>query len=145
MSRRSRWRSASSATYKDLANDVKVGNMLLLDDGKLVLKVTEIAGHQIKCEVLIGGILSNSKGINLQGGGLSAAALTKKDQEDLKHGVKIGADYFAVSFARKAEDILEARRLLEAEDCSASIIAKFKREPNHWIMQSPLLKSQTQS
>lgn len=114
-------------TYKDLARDVKVGNKLLVDDGKLVLKVTEIDGQQVKCEVLMGGELSNSKGINLQGGGLSAAALTKKDQEDLKHGVKIGADYFAVSFARMAEDILEARRLLDAEGSTASIIAKFER------------------
>ena len=114
-------------TYKDLARDVKVGNKLLVDDGKLVLKVTEISGQQIKCEVLMGGELSNSKGINLQGGGLSAAALTEKDQEDLKHGVKIGADYFAISFARMAEDILEARRLLDAEGCNASIIAKFER------------------
>lgn len=114
-------------TYKDLARDVKVGNKLLVDDGKLVLKVTKISGHKIKCEVLMGGELSNSKGINLQGGGLSAAALTAKDQEDLKHGVKIGADYFAISFARMAEDILEARRLLDAEGCNASIIAKFER------------------
>ena len=114
-------------TYKDLAKDVKVGNKLLVDDGKLVLKVAEITGHQIKCEVLMGGVLSNSKGINLQGGGLSAAALTIKDQEDLKHGVKIGADYFAVSFARMADDILEARRLLNAAGSNASIIAKFER------------------
>ncbi|MBT7950421.1 MAG: pyruvate kinase, partial [Gammaproteobacteria bacterium] len=114
-------------TYKDLARDVKVGNRLLVDDGKLVLKVTEIDGQQVKCEVIMGGELSNSKGINLQGGGLSAAALTEKDQEDLKHGVKIGADYFAVSFARMAEDILEARRLLDAEGSNASIIAKFER------------------
>jgi pyruvate kinase len=114
-------------TYKNLANDVKVGNKLLIDDGKLVLKIAEITGNQIKCEVIMGGELSNSKGINLQGGGLSAAALTQKDQEDLKHGVKIGADYFAVSFARMAEDILEARRLLDAEGSNASIIAKFER------------------
>ncbi|MFT5131728.1 MAG: pyruvate kinase [Gammaproteobacteria bacterium] len=114
-------------TYKDLARDVKVGNKLLVDDGKLILKVMEITGHQVKCEVVMGGELSNSKGINLQGGGLSAAALTAKDQEDLKHGVKIGADYFAISFARMADDILEARRLLDAEGSNASIIAKFER------------------
>ena len=114
-------------TYKNLARDVKVGNKLLVDDGKLVLEIMEINGHQVKCEVIMGGELSNSKGINLQGGGLSAAALTEKDQEDLKHGVKIGADYFAVSFARMAEDILEARRLLDVEGSNANIIAKFER------------------
>lgn len=114
-------------TYKALAEDVKVGDKLLVDDGKLVFKIKEITGRQVKCEVLLGGELSNSKGINLQGGGLSAAALTEKDREDLKHGVKIGADYFAVSFARMAEDILEARRLLEVEGSNASIIAKIER------------------
>ncbi len=114
-------------TYKDLAKDVKAGDKLMVDDGKLVLKVKEVIGHQVKCEVLMGGELSNSKGINLQGGGLSAAALTQKDQEDLKHGVSIGADYFAISFARMADDILEARRLLEAEGSNAGIIAKFER------------------
>jgi len=114
-------------TYKALAEDVKVGDKLLVDDGKLVFKIKEITGRQVKCEVLLGGELSNSKGINLQGGGLSAAALTEKDREDLKHGVKIGADYFAISFARMAEDILEARRLLEVEGSNASIIAKFER------------------
>ena len=114
-------------TYKKLAKDVKKGDTLLVDDGKLVLKVSDVTEHQVKCEVITGGELSNSKGINLQGGGLSAAALTKKDQQDLKHGVKIGADYFAVSFARMADDILEARRLLDEEGSNASIIAKFER------------------
>ncbi|NKB36366.1 MAG: pyruvate kinase [Gammaproteobacteria bacterium] len=114
-------------TYKKLARDVKKGDSLLVDDGKLVLEVLGVTDHEVKCKVVTGGELSNSKGINLQGGGLSAAALTKKDQEDLKHGVKIGADYFAVSFARMAEDILEARRLLDIEGSSASIIAKFER------------------
>ena len=114
-------------TYKALAEDVKVGDKLLVDDGKLVFKIKKITGRQVKCEVLLGGELSNSKGINLQGGGLSAAALTAKDREDLKHGVKIGADYFAISFTRMAEDILEARRLLEVEGSNASIIAKFER------------------
>ena len=114
-------------TYKALAEDVNVGDKLLLDDGKLVFRIKEIADHQIKCEVLMGGELSDSKGINLQGGGLSAAALTEKDREDLVHGVKIGADYFAISFTRMAEDILEARRLLEVEGSNAGIIAKFER------------------
>ena len=114
-------------TYKDLVKDVEVGKQLLLDDGKLALKVKEVDDHHVKCEVLIGGVLSDSKGINLQGGGLSAAALTEKDKKDLKHGIKIGADYFAVSFVRMADDILEARKLLDAQGSNASIIAKFER------------------
>lgn len=114
-------------TYKNLVEDIEVGKRLLLDDGKLALEVKEVDDEQIKCEVLIGGVLSDNKGINLQGGGLSAAALTAKDKKDLKHGVKIGADYFAVSFVRIADDVLEARKLLAAQGCNASIIAKFER------------------
>jgi pyruvate kinase len=114
-------------TYKGLVDDVEVGKRLLLDDCKLALKIKEVDEEKVKCEVLIGGELSDSKGINLQGGGLSAAALTAKDKKDLEHGVKIGADYFAVSFVRMADDILEARNLLNALGCNASIIAKFER------------------
>lgn len=114
-------------TYKELANDVKSGDILLLDDGKLQLRTNKVRDGRISCEVLIGGELSDNKGINLQGGGLSAAALTEKDLKDLKHGARTGADYFAVSFARRAEDITQARVLLAAEGSNAGIIAKFER------------------
>lgn len=114
-------------TYKHLARDVKAGDKLLLDDGRIMLEVSDVTGHEVHCKVLLGGELSNKKGINLQGGGLSAGALTDKDRADLLHGVSIGADYFAVSFVRGPADILEARRAIEAAGSHAGIIAKFER------------------
>lgn len=114
-------------TYKGLPEDLKKDDTLLVDDGRIVLCVTGISGHKIRCKVIIGGVLSNSKGINLQGGGLSAGALTEKDHEDLKHGVKIGADYFAVSFVRKPSDIKQAKKLITKYGSNAGIIAKCER------------------
>lgn len=114
-------------TYKGLPNDVFVADNLLLDDGRIVLKVKSIQGQRIICDVVVGGELSNNKGINRQGGGLSAAALTDKDRNDLKAAVAMGADYIAISFPREAGDILEARALLEAVGSKAGIIAKIER------------------
>ncbi len=114
-------------TYKNLPGDVKKGNTLLVDDGRIVLEVTGVYGHKIRCEVIVGGEVSNSKGINLRGGGLSTGAMTEKDKEDLAHGIKVGADYFAVSFVRKPDDIREAKQLITDSGSKAGIIAKFER------------------
>ncbi len=113
--------------YEDLANDISVGDELLLDDGRLVFKVKAINGSAIVCEVIVGGELSNNKGINRRGGGLSAAALTDKDKADLIEAVGLGVDYLAVSFPRSADDINEARQLLEKAGSLAGIIAKIER------------------
>ena len=114
-------------TYKDLARDLKDGDTLLLDDGRIVLEVRSIRGSEIECRVITGGELSNSKGLNLQGGGLSASALTDKDREDLKHAVATGADYIAISFVRSAADVQYTRELLEQLGGSAGVIAKIER------------------
>ena len=114
-------------TYKQLHEDVKPGNTLLLDDGRIVLEVQGVSGTEIVCKVLVGGELSDSKGINLLGGGLSARTLTQKDIGDLQHGVKIGADYFAVSFIRSASDVNETRRYLEEAGSIAGVISKIER------------------
>jgi pyruvate kinase len=114
-------------TYGNLARDVKAGNRLMLDDGRIMLEVQEVAGSEVRCRVVMGGELSGKKGLNLQGGGLSAEVLTEKDRSDLAHGVAIGADYFAISFVRSADDVHEARRLLADSGSSASIIAKLER------------------
>lgn len=114
-------------TYKELTKDVKKGDVLMIDDGRIVLSVKKVSGDEIQCKVLMGGELSNSKGINLKGGGLSTGALTAKDREDLQHGIEIGADYFAVSFVSRANDILEARDLIDAADSNAGVIAKIER------------------
>jgi pyruvate kinase len=113
--------------YRELPHDVKPGDVLLLDDGRIVLKVNRIEGSRIICEVVIGGELSNHKGINKQGGGLSAKALSEKDKEDIKTAVEIEADYIAVSFPRTAADMHEARALLRAAGGDAGVIAKIER------------------
>ena len=114
-------------SYKNLANDVNPGYRLLIDDGRIVMDVSKVSASRVECKVVIGGELSNSKGINLLGGGLSAPILTDKDRNDLKHGIEIGADYFAVSFVRGPEDIEETRELIAASDSEAGVIAKLER------------------
>ncbi len=94
--------SSVGIDYKELPRDVHRGDLLLLDDGRLVLKVKKIQKNKIFCIVEVGGELSNNKGINRKGGGLSAVALTDKDKKDLKIAVKLNADYIAISFPRSA-------------------------------------------
>lgn len=115
--------------YKDLPKDVKPGNILLLDDGRISLRVISIdAAHTlVETEVVGGGKLSNNKGINLLGGGLSADVLTDKDKEDIKLAGKLDIDYIALSFVRHSSDIEIARKLLAENKSSAGIIAKIER------------------
>lgn len=113
--------------YKELPQDVGPEDTLLLDDGRIILTVLRVDGPRIICKVKVGGELSNNKGINRLGGGLSAAALTEKDKADLLVAVAAGVDYIAVSFPRDAQDIEIARDLLRAANSSAGIIAKIER------------------
>ncbi len=113
--------------YPELADDVEPGDILLLDDGRLQLKVDEIAKPEVRCTVTVGGKLSNNKGINKQGGGLSAAALTDKDKKDLKTAIALKMDYLAVSFPRTGDDMREARALLGEEGKEIGLIAKVER------------------
>jgi pyruvate kinase len=114
-------------TYKDLPKDVHAGDMLVLGDGEISLRVIEVIGPRIVCTVENGGELSDHKGINRQGGGLSAAALTDKDHQDIKLAAELGVDYLAVSFPRDAKDIELARQLLKAAGGKAGIVAKIER------------------
>lgn len=114
-------------TYKQLPKDVKNGDILLLDDGRIVLKIKEVINGNIYCKVVIGGKLSDHKGINRQGGGLSAGALTYKDKADIIIAANMQVDYIAVSFPRSADDIIEARQLLQAAGGTGGIIAKIER------------------
>lgn len=116
-----------SLDYKELTKDVRTGDTLLLDDGRIVMQVQSVQGTRIHCQVIVGGELSNNKGINRQGGGLSADALTDKDRSDIKDAVRLQADYIAISFPRSADDINEARSLLKAAGGNAGIIAKIER------------------
>ena len=113
--------------YKNLHNDVKKNDVLLLDDGKVALTVTKVSYTKIHCVVLQGGILSNNKGINKRGGGLTAPALTAKDLDDIKISAEIEADYVAVSFPKGGADMYMARELLRTSGSKALLIAKVER------------------
>ena len=113
--------------YKELPHDVAPGVILLLNDGLIRLRVESVSGSKIATRVEVGGVLSNNKGINRQGGGLTAPALTAKDIDDMKTAVAIDADYLAVSFPKNKEDMYMARQLLRAAGGKALLIAKIER------------------
>ncbi len=113
--------------YQDLIKDVSRGSTLLLDDGRIEMWVEEVRGTEIICKVIHGGVLSNNKGINRKGGGLSAAALTEKDVEDIQIAAQLKADYLAVSFPKSAADIQQAREILRAAGGKAWLVAKMER------------------
>jgi len=120
-------RDRSGLDYKELPRDVEPGALLLLDDGKIVLEVTDVRGDEVHTLVRHGGVLSNNKGINRQGGGLTAPALTAKDMEDIKTATKLQADYLAVSFPKSGSDMYMARELMRAAGGKAFLIAKIER------------------
>jgi pyruvate kinase len=113
--------------YKELPRDVEAGAVLLLDDGKIVLDVTDVRGEEVHTVVRHGGVLSNNKGINRQGGGLTAPALTAKDMEDIKTAARLQCDYLAVSFPKSGADMYMARELMRAAGGKAFLIAKIER------------------
>jgi len=113
--------------YKELPNDVEPGVELLLDDGKIQLIVDSVVGAKVFTTVTMGGVLSNNKGINRKGGGLTAPALTAKDMEDIKTAAALQADYIAVSFPKSAADMYMARTLLRAAGGHGGLIAKIER------------------
>jgi pyruvate kinase len=113
--------------YKELPQDVRAGDVLMLDDGRIVFEVVEVSGSRIRCKVLQGGELSNNKGINRKGGGLTAPALTAKDMEDIRTAAKMKVDYVAVSFPKSSADMYMARQLMRAAKSDAFLIAKIER------------------
>ena len=113
--------------YKELPRDVEPGAVLLLDDGLIRLHVESVIGNQIMTRVEVGGVLSNNKGINRLGGGLTAPALTAKDMDDMKTAVALEADYVAISFPKNKEDMYMARQLLRAAGGRAMLVAKIER------------------
>jgi pyruvate kinase len=114
-------------TYQGLADDVSPGDLLLLDDGLVTMRVVEVRGRKIVCRVVAGGVLGNRKGINVQGGGLSLPGIAEHDIEDIPRAAAMGADYLAVSFPRNADDMNEARRRLREAGSQAQLVAKIER------------------
>jgi len=110
-----------------LPESVFAGDVLILDDGRISLVVEDVKGSRVQCRVRMGGRLSNRKGLNRLGGGLSAPSLTDRDLEDIRHAAELELDYLAVSFPLHADDIREARQLALAAGSTARIIAKIER------------------
>lgn len=113
--------------YKELPQDVRPGDLLLLDDGRIQLQVTTVQGERVTTVVTVGGKLSNNKGINRQSGGLTAPALTDKDKRDIITAAEIDVDFLAVSFPRSGDDLRYARELAQAAGSEARIMAKVER------------------
>ncbi len=113
--------------YKELPNDVKPDDILLLDDGRIEMHVTAVKSAQVHCVVIRGGVLSNNKGINRKGGGLTAPALTEKDIADIQTAADLQCDFLAVSFPRSGADMWRARELMRAAGGKALLIAKIER------------------
>ena len=116
-----------STTYQGLPRDVKAGDHILLDDGYLGLAVTAVVDREVRTVVVTGGILKNNKGINLPGVDVSAPALSDKDRLDIGFALRHGVDYVALSFVRRPEDVLEAKRLLTVDQVSIPVIAKIEK------------------
>ena len=116
-----------STSYKSLPQDVSIGDMILIDDGKIELKVTDRKEHLIEAEIIYGGILKSRKGINLPQTNVSAPSLTEKDYEDLMFGIREGVDWVALSFVRNAEDIIQLKAILQKEGVQTGIIAKIEK------------------
>jgi len=114
-------------SYPDLPRDVKPGDTLLLDDGLIALSVQSIDGDRVHCLIETGGRLSNRKGLNLLGGGLSVSGLAEHDYPNIELAARMGADYVAVSFVSSPNDIIEARRLLREAGSEAALVAKIER------------------
>ncbi|MGH1527101.1 pyruvate kinase [Leifsonia sp. L25] len=117
----------SSTTFKGLPNDVKPGDFLLIDDGKVRVRVVEVEGNVVTTEVIVAGPVSNNKGINLPGVAVNVPALSEKDEADLRWGLKLGADIIALSFVRNAADIERVHEIMAEEGRKVPVVAKIEK------------------
>ncbi|MEQ1734820.1 MAG: pyruvate kinase, partial [Rhodoglobus sp.] len=117
----------SGTTFKGLPGDVSPGDFLLIDDGKVKVRVTAVEGQVVVTEVVVGGAVSNNKGINLPGVAVNVPALSEKDEDDLRWGLKLGADLIALSFVRNADDITRVHEIMAEEGRKVPVIAKIEK------------------
>jgi pyruvate kinase len=117
----------SSTTFKGLPHDVKAGDFLLIDDGKVRVRVVEVEGNVVTTEVIVAGPVSNNKGINLPGVAVNVPALSEKDEADLRWGLKLGADIIALSFVRNAQDIERVHEIMAEEGRKVPVVAKIEK------------------
>jgi pyruvate kinase len=120
-------RQACGTTYKGLAADVSSGELILVDDGKVTLEVTEVDGPRVHTVVIEGGMVSDHKGLNLPGVAVSVPALSEKDQDDLRWALRAGADVIALSFVRSGRDIEDVHRIMDEEGRRVPVIAKVEK------------------
>lgn len=116
-----------STTYESICTDVSAGDTILIDDGNIELKVLSTSGDEVKCRVVYGGILKSKKGINLPNTPVSAPSLTDKDEEDLYFGLENEVDWIALSFVRKAEDVVDLKEKIKKRGGTARVIAKIEK------------------
>jgi pyruvate kinase len=114
-------------TFKGICGDVKVGDLLLIDDGKVTLKATEVTKDTVTTVVEVAGFVSNNKGINLPGVAVNVPALSEKDEEDLRWGIRLGVDMIALSFVRNASDIVRVHEIMNEEGKMLPVIAKIEK------------------
>jgi len=114
-------------TYKGLPGDCKPGDRILIDDGKVTVEVVEVKGNDVVTKVIEPGAVSNNKGINLPGVAVSVPALSEKDMDDLRWGLKAGADFIALSFVRSADDIVDVHRIMDEVGVRIPVIAKIEK------------------
>ena len=114
-------------TYKGLPGDCKLGDRILIDDGKVTVEVTEVKGNDVVTKVIEPGAVSNNKGINLPGVAVSVPALSEKDKEDLRWGLNAGADFIALSFVRSAQDIVDVHKIMDEVGIRVPVIAKIEK------------------
>ena len=119
--------AAISSTYPQVHRVLVPGNRILLDDGRLEIKVTGITGQEIYCQVVKGGLLGSNKGVNLPGAPLEVPSFTDKDRENLEFGLNPGVDWIAMSCVRRAEDVRPLRELLKRHGVRSPVMAKIKR------------------
>jgi pyruvate kinase len=117
----------ASTTYDGLPGDVAPGDQVLIDDGKVRLRVTEVDGNEVHTEVVVGGKVSNNKGINLPGVAVSVPAMSEKDVEDLRWALHLTVDFVALSFVRSAKDVEDVRRVMREEGVLLPVIAKIEK------------------
>jgi pyruvate kinase len=120
-------RTEVGTTYEGLPGDVEVGDDLLVDDGKVLLRAIDVTATDVVCRVEVGGVVSNNKGINLPGTAVSVPAMSDKDEADLRWAVRTGADFIALSFVRSAEDVVPVRAIMEEEGRLLPVIAKIEK------------------
>ena len=120
-------KSRVSTTYKGLPGDCKAGDLILIDDGKVTVQVIEVQGSDVITKVIEPGFVSNNKGINLPGVAVSVPAMSEKDIEDLRWGLKAGADFIALSFVRSAKDIDDVHKIMDEVGHRIPVIAKIEK------------------